>query len=433
MAERLPTRQAINEPNFSAPNFSALVPSDNSLAVANTGAPNVGAPNLGTPKFSTSSATTAAESRYIQAERSDPVEAPQSPASDTGAPNSAAPQFDLHELLVRRSGAKTYVVHPVSRIQDAFTPAERDLLRWLWEHGRPVPRSDSLRLVTGPNGEGARRFAAQSGLIYNTFKNLTRALATKFALDFVKPERNLPTVYAVYHYSAILDRQRQAGFTGVVHKNGGGRELVNAQAQPAPARPDLTVDELNTIICAPNFGAPKITSSAPNFGAGFGKSSAPNFGAYIRNKKYTSDKEDTTTSTAANSGAPTIVVDALFDRTGRTDVEAARMITRGCVNANPTVDPEEIAKLIRSAEIPQTIANPVGLLIRVLPSRCSPESLANYREHWQRQAEEEKRHREEERGQSRQTAQSILDSFEKGERWDAATIEWARSILAEAG
>ena len=158
-------------------------------------------------------------------------------------------------MLVRRRGSNTPTVHPVSRFEDAFTPAERDLLYWLWDKGMPVPLAQSLRLATGPNGEGARRMAAQAGLIYNTFKNLTRALSTKFALDIVKPEKNLPTIYAVYHFAAILERQRKAGFTGVLHKNGGGRPLVDARIQPAPRRRDLTVDELRKIISAPDFGA----------------------------------------------------------------------------------------------------------------------------------------------------------------------------------
>lgn len=150
----------------------------------------------------------------------------------------------LDTPVIRQSGKKTYTVHPVSRIEDAFTPAERDLLRWLWEQGKPVPGTPLIRLVAGPNGEGARRLAAQANLIYNTFKNLIRALSTKFALDIVKGEKNLPAIYAVYQYSAILERQRRAGFTGTVHKSGGGRELVNAEAQPALRRPDLTLEEL---------------------------------------------------------------------------------------------------------------------------------------------------------------------------------------------
>ena len=100
--------------------------------------------------------------------------------------------------------------------------------------------------------------AAQAGLIYNTFKNLTRALSTKLALDIVKPEKNLPTVYAVYDSAAILDRQRQAGLTGVIHKNGGARELLTAQGQPAVRRADLNVEQLTRNIGAPMFGAPTV-------------------------------------------------------------------------------------------------------------------------------------------------------------------------------
>jgi len=162
----------------------------------------------------------------------------------------------LSQVLIRRRTPNTPIIYPVSRIEDAFSPAERDLLRWLWEKGLPVPSIQTLRLATGPNGEGARRMATQAGLIYNTFKNLTRALSTKLALDIVKPEKNLPTIYAVYQASTILERQRKAGFTAVLHKNGGGRPLVDAQARPAPRRPDLTVDQLKKLISASNFSAP---------------------------------------------------------------------------------------------------------------------------------------------------------------------------------
>lgn len=180
--------------------------------------------------------------------------APNNDALNTGAPNFTEPEFDLRDLLTRGTRS-SYPVHPVSRIEDAFTSAERDLLRWLWERGRPVPAKQEIRLVTGSNGEGARRLAVQAGLIYNTFKNLSRALSTKFAIDIVKPEKNLPAIYVVYDNQAILERQRQAGFTGAVRKNGGGRDLVNATAQPASRRPDLSVEELGIIIGAPIFSA----------------------------------------------------------------------------------------------------------------------------------------------------------------------------------
>jgi hypothetical protein len=130
-----------------------------------------------------------------------------------------------------------------------------------------------------------------------------------------------------------------------------------------------------------------------------------------------------------NSGAPTIVVDALFQRTGRTDAEAARMITRGCTEANASIQPNEIARLIRTAQIPPNIANP--LLIRALPNRCAPESISNYREHWRKEDAEEKRQREQERTQMLDTARSILDAVTKEEEWDTTTVEWAKGILAE--
>jgi hypothetical protein len=185
--------------------------------------------------------------------------APFKTAPALAADEIGAPFFDVRELLIRRIPAKTYTIRPVSRIEDAFTPAERDLLRWLWERGRPVPSTPRIRLVTGPNGEGLRRMATQAGLIYNTFKNLTRSLSTKFALDIVKPEKNLPTVYAVYDAPEILERQRHHGYTGVIHKNGGGRDLVGDQAKPAARRRDLTVEDLEQILASPKSGAPDFS------------------------------------------------------------------------------------------------------------------------------------------------------------------------------
>jgi hypothetical protein len=414
----------VGAPNSGAPNFSALEFAGPTKQTINTGAPEPGAPNIGAP-HKTALPSASPKAAHLP-------ENGGAPKLDD--PKFGAPEFDLRDLLIRRTPTKTYTVHSVSRIEDAFTSAERDLLRWLWERGRSVPITQRIRLVTGPNGEGARRLATQAGLIYNTFKNLTRALSTKFALDIVKPDKNLPTIYAIYHYSAILERQRQAGFTGVVHKNGGGRELVDTKAQPASRRSDLTVDELEQTIGAPKFGAPKSGSPAPNFVAVSGNSGAPKIAALIRNKEYTSEKENTSSPASfPNSGAPTIVVDALFERTGRTDVDAARLITKGCLDANASIQTEEIARLIRTAQIPPNIANPVGLLIRALPSRCAAESIANYREQWRKEDDQEKRRREQERAQTRETARSILDGVSRGEQWDNDTIEWAKGVLAEIG
>ncbi|MBV9505392.1 MAG: hypothetical protein JO323_10360 [Acidobacteriia bacterium] len=425
MAERIGL-QTLSErsDNPHAPIFGAPIFRPNKNDELTTGAPRFGAPITSEPVIG-----------------DQPPIAPEQIASapDIGAANYGAPEFaeteerdfDLRDLLIRQTRTKSYVVHPVSRIEDVFTSAERDLLKWLWERGRVVPTTHRIRLLTGPNGEGARRLATQAGLIYNTFKNLTHALSTKFALDIVKPERNLPTIYALYHFSSILERQRSAGFTGAVHKNGGGRELVNTKAQPAPRRPDLTVDDLQGIIGALKSGAPNFVKPAPNFGALLRNFGAPKIAAPIRNKEYTTEKENTTTTTSSpNPGAPTIVVDALFQRTGRTDIEAARLITKGCQESNTTIEPDEIARLIRTAQIPPNITNPIGLLITALPSRCAAGSIANYREQWRKEDEQQRHRQEQEQVQTIETARSILNSAAEGEQWDNETVEWAKNILA---
>jgi hypothetical protein len=239
-----PTSTEPSAQNSEPPNFSAhtLQPQESPF-LSNIGAPITGAPCSSAPEID--------GLRYDST--AGLVGAPElcssfNSALEISAPELGEPDFNVRGLLIRHSGAKSYTVRPVSRMEDAFSSAERELLRWLWERGRPVPVLPRIRLVTGPNGEGARRLATQAGLIYNTFKNLTRSLSAKFALDIVKPEKNLPTIYAVYEDSAILVRQRERDFTRVVHKNGGGRELVNAQSEPARRRPDLTVEQLEQII-----------------------------------------------------------------------------------------------------------------------------------------------------------------------------------------
>jgi hypothetical protein len=257
--------------NIGAPEFDHGSVQSEIDAASYFHAPDNEAPNCSAPAINRASASTfpaeQIEGIHMIAEAADIERAPGIDAPDSGAPKFdalcfGAPEFDapefVRDLLIRRAGTKSYTVHPILRIKDILTSAERDLLRWLWEKGRAVPVTARMRLVTGPNGEGARRLATQAGLIYNTFKNLTRALSTKFALDIVKPERNLPAIYAVYDDASILERQRQAGFTGVVRKNGGGRELVNAEARPAPRRRDLRVKELEQILGAQNLAHQRL-------------------------------------------------------------------------------------------------------------------------------------------------------------------------------
>jgi hypothetical protein len=251
LQRRMAERVGFPAPESGAPNFTDLnndtqsvdapIESVNSAPRGIPGAAELTAPTISAPgKASLNDGGASRIERNID-------------APPTNAPISGAPKFDVRDLLIPRTRTKTHAVHAVSRIEDVFTAAERDLLRWLWEQGRPIPVTPGIRLAMGLHGEGARRLAAQSGLIYNTFKNLTRALSTKFALDIVRQEKNLPTIYAIYDNPGILERQRQAGFTGVVHKNGGGRELVDAQAQPAPRRSDLTVDELEHKISTQRY------------------------------------------------------------------------------------------------------------------------------------------------------------------------------------
>jgi hypothetical protein len=394
---------------------------NNEQPIPHLGEPKSDVPNFGEPNFGTS----------------DSVDSEIEP--DSG--------FDIESLIQRRTAKKTYTVQPASRVEVILSAGELTLLRWYWEKGTPVPNCPMARLVTGANGEGSRRMAAQAGLVWNTFRNYTRALSTKYAIDIVKPDGNTPRLYIVWHFSAILERVRKAGLTGVVRKNGGGRELVDAQSRPAPPREDLTVVELRRIFAgkksggnepatfgSPNFGISNFATPEPKFGPVNEKFGEPKFDTPIRNKEYPSLKEVPPSASSVNTtgvpkfGAPKSIVDALFERTGRTDSEAARILAKTCVEANATITHEEIARLIRCFHIPASITNPVGLLIRTLASRCDPQSLAKYREQWRHEDEQGRKAREYERLQTEQAARMILEDPTTNE----ADKNWARQILSES-
>jgi hypothetical protein len=383
--------------------------------------PNLGMPNFGSPNF-------------------DSLASLDSEVSETDS------GFDIESLIQRRTGKKTYTVQPASRVEVILSAGELTLLRWYWEKGTPVPSCPMARLVTGANGEGSRRMAAQAGLVWNTFRNYTRALSTKYAIDIVKPDGNIPRLYIVWHFSAILERVRKAGLTGVIRKNGGGRELVDAQSRPAPPREDLTVVDLRRLFGGkkssgnepasagtPKFGMPNVGTPEPKFGSDNEKFGEPKFDTPIRNKEYPSLKEVPTSASSANTtGVPKFdarksIVDALFERTGRTDSEAARLLAKTCAEANATITHEEIARLIRCFHIPASITNPVGLLIRTLASRCDPQSLAKYREQWRHEDEQGRKAREYERLHTKHAARMILEDPTTNE----ADKNWARQILSE--
>jgi hypothetical protein len=125
--------------------------------------------------------------------------APETDVPKFGEPNFDEPQFgeptleeeaeefDIQSLVQRRTGKKTYSIQPPSRIELILSAGELGLLRWYWENGRPIPGHPHARLVSGQNGEGSRRMAAQAGLVWNTFRNYTRSLSTKYAVDIVRP------------------------------------------------------------------------------------------------------------------------------------------------------------------------------------------------------------------------------------------------------
>jgi len=147
---------SLSAPKLGAPAFESPPP-----APVIPSAPSFSAPYIGTSAPPGVPEPSVSIEHPSTDERPQDVELDQIPnAPDIVAPNSGAPtfddseelEFDLRDLLIRRTRTKSYVVHPVSRIEDVFTPAERDLLKWLWERGRVVPISQRIRLLAGPNG-----------------------------------------------------------------------------------------------------------------------------------------------------------------------------------------------------------------------------------------------------------------------------------------
>ena len=443
----------LSGPPGGAPEKSPLEPASRTAismtALTKDATSNYGAPNFGTPAIS-ALINQAAHAEAIAVEQTQPIdEMPQFGVPNLSAPDFSGPYFDGHEntpeeeldiesLVQRRTGKKTYSIQAPSRIELIMSAGELGLLRWYWENGRPIPGHPEARLVAGQNGEGSRRMATQAGLVWNTFRNYTRSLSTKHAIDIVRPESNIPRLYVVWHYSAILERLRTAGLTGVMRKNGGCRQLVDDQMRPAPQRPDLTVADLKRMFGSrksgtakpgtPKSGIPNSVSSEQTFGSLSVKPGMPKFGSHIRNKEYPSEKENPTT--ASPSGvpkfvAPKAVIDALFERTGRTDADAGKTIFKSCIDVNPSVTPEEIARLIRGFHIPASITNPVGLMIRTLPARCHAESLANYRQHWRLHDEQLARTREYERQEEERIARRVLEDPETTE----SELAWARGVL----
>jgi hypothetical protein len=292
-----------------------------------------------------------------------------------------------------------------------------------------------------------RRLAVHFGVAYTTFRNLVRSLSTKLAVEIVKQETTHPAIYLVYHYSAILERLRQAGLTGVMHKGSNAWVLVDADSHPAPAQPELTLQELKRKLIALKSTAVQTTAlpssegrlnaadsnalnslttqaGAVESGALSNHPTAVNLAAPIRNKEYPSAKQFPS-SPMLKSNAPKPVIDALFERTRRTDADAARSITSSCIAANPTVTHDEIARLIRDFQIPPSISNPVGLLIRTLATRCEPESLERYRQHWEAEDLQAARFNAEQKQQNERIAHMVLEDPESDEQ----SREWARGVL----
>jgi len=86
---------------------------------------------------------------------------------------------------------------------------------------------------------------------------------------------------------------------------------------------------------------------------------------------------------------------------------------------------DEIARLIREFQIPPTISNPVGLLIRTLATRCEPESLERYRRHCETEDLQAARFKLQQQQENERIARMILEDPDISE----SEREWARDVL----
>jgi hypothetical protein len=79
---------------------------------------------------------------------------------------------------------------------------------------------------------------------------------------------------------------------------------------------------------------------------------------------------------------------------------------------------------MREFQIPPTISNPVGLLIRTLATRCEPESLERYRRHWEAEDLQAAGFKAQQQQENERIARMVLEDPEISE----SEREWARAV-----
>jgi hypothetical protein len=399
------------------------------LGLETAGAAYHGAPTAGAPTLSPLIVPAAAVP--AQGPNIEPLPCRDATASATllGAPPVGAPvvnetPFDLNALAFSRN-KPAYKVIPSVLAQDALLPNEEKLLEHLYRHGKTI--STAARLY---RNAGERTIAKELDLQYFSVQTLLRTLRDKFCLEICNPGKNRPKLFLVYSWQAILEHRRKSGYTFYIRKNG-GRILVSASGDPAPLRPDLDLDELQRLIDrltigVANTGAPR--PGALTVGAKPTTIGTPMVGAVYRNSNIPTEKHSTTTT----AGAPTVILDALYNKTNHTDTNAALKIFQQARNRNASVAVEEIARLIHDLPIPPSIENPTGLLIVRIPDCCDPDSLTNYRKRWAAIDEAEQRQILQKREENLRTATAILtDSAEypPGSKWHG----WALHVQTHGG
>jgi hypothetical protein len=91
--------------------------------------------------------------------------------------------------------------------------------------------------------------------------------------------------------------------------------------------------------------------------------------------------------------------------------------TKGCLDANPEIQPDEIARLFSSERFRADV-----------PLKASPTTGTSGR----RRKNRRKRRQQQERAQTLETApRGILDSAARGEQGDAETLEWAKNVIGD--
>jgi hypothetical protein len=372
-----------------------------------SGAPEVTAPALnskGSPAADLAGPGTIHASSRITAPS---FTAPEFTVPSSGAVNSTAPELailspdETDYVYVRQV---RYTPVRVDTVQDGHTHGEQALYATLWRLARRT-QTPSVRSII----IGERTLAAEVPMSYSSVQDNLRALVAKHSIAIIPRGANRPKTYLVYDYDEVLRRRRAAGLLYAIRRT----SSVTLVTYGAPELGAPYVD-------APSFGAPLPTTTAPKPAAPrinataltFTTSGAPSPGAsYIGSQELIS-----TTTTLA-------IAAVLREELAVVDNNAAERIVAGCRAKAPDATDEEISTLCREQarryRSMRSINNPVGMLIRQLPSSFEGAAFAEFRKAQRQLRTAENRRREVESAQWRR----VLDDTNESEEMKAIARE----------